>query len=79
MIMSREDEERIIRTARKYGLRPGTIKCEIFRLFDRGYSPQEVRYLLRDLAIEPNAFSKTVSRYHYSWERLQSREKLKEK
>jgi len=55
------EDEKVIRTARKYGLRPGTVKCDIFRLFDEGYSPQEVRYLLRNYAVEPATFSRTVS------------------
>ena len=46
------EEKEVISTARKYNLRPGNIKCEIFRLFDKGYSPTEVRYIWRNYFVD---------------------------
>ena len=74
MAMNKEDKKQI-ETARKYGLNPGTLKCHAFALFDEGYSPLEVRFLLRRHA---NAHSRQVlanteRRYHQIWKLKQAR------
>ena len=71
-MLSKEDQ-REIEVARKYRLRPGTAKCKSFRLFDEGYSPTEVRYVLRHLADPryPRIFSNTVRRYYALWQKAQ--------
>lgn len=68
------EEKRDIEVARKYGLRLLTLKLAAFRLFDEGYSPAEVRYILRDF--EPpgkhKTFSNTIRRYYALWEKAQA-------
>lgn len=70
-MISKEDKE-IIETARKYGLKPGTIKCDIFYLFDKGYSPIEVKFLLRDYITTKYApILKSINRYYHTRKRAQ--------
>ncbi len=50
------------------------IKCEVYALFDEGYSPKEVRFILSDLKTSydnPKSFTDTVRRYHYDWKKAQ--------
>jgi len=66
-------EDTQIGTGRKYGLTPGTLKCEAFTLFDQGYSPGEVRYLLRHYKLTHGiSFASTIRRYFYTWGRRQA-------
>ena len=61
----------IISTSRKYNLRPGSLKCEVYALFDRGYSGAEVKYLLKGRSgSSSKIFTRTIDRYRYSWKRL---------
>ena len=62
-----------IRIARKYGLAPGTVKCEVFMLFERGFTPREVKFILRDLKIdsEDRTFPNNINRYYYTWKHSQ--------
>jgi len=71
-MLSRE-ENRNIEVARKYKLRLLTVKLQAFRLFDEGYSPPEVRYILRDLEIPGHhkSFSNTIRRYYSLWKKAQ--------
>jgi len=69
-----KDDIETIHIARKYRLTPGTVKCGIFMLFEQGFTPREVRFILRDLKIdsEDRAFSNTISRYYYTWKHDQN-------
>jgi hypothetical protein len=64
--MISEEDKKEVEVARKYGIRPGTVKCQAFRLFDEGYKPMEVRYLLRRSANTRHrrGFSHTIRRYY---------------
>jgi len=64
----------IIAAARKYRLDPSAMKCQVFALFDKGYSPAEVRYLLRHLRDpqNPRSFSNTIRKYYFLWRQAQS-------
>ena len=80
--MDRIDNEsrRTIKTARKYGLVPGTTKCDIFQYFDEGFSPKEVRFLIgKTLMVDTRETRKTLAntirRYYYDWENAQRRKK----
>ena len=66
--MNKEDRKQI-ETARKYGLNPGTLKCQAFALFDEEYSPKEVKYPLRRYAISknPRTLTETVRKYYHIW------------
>lgn len=52
-----------VATARKYRVQPGSLKCEVFQLLDAGYSPAEIRFLLRDRPI----LAATVTAYYKQW------------
>ena len=73
-MLDKEDERRI-EISRKYGIRPGdTLKCDVFMLFEDGYSPAEVRYLLRyfkEVYDNPKTFTDTIRRYYYQWKKDQ--------
>ena len=72
MVKNKEKEQ--IYIARKYGITPGTLKCEAFALFDAGTSLKEVRYLLRHFVNRlrnPRAFASTIRRYHLLWKSIQ--------
>lgn len=73
-MIDKEDKE-YIEIARKYRLRLGVgiIKLEAFRLFDKGHSASEVRFILHQYEIEPgtNTFASTIGRYHLEWQRRQ--------
>lgn len=68
--MSAVGEKQVIETARKYDLDPGSMKCQAFALFDQGYSPREVRYLLRRFRDpeHPQSFSNTIRKYYFLWQ-----------
>ena len=67
-----KDDKRAIKIGRKYGLRLGTMKFEIFRLFEQGYSPQEVRYILRYVIVDrKDPLIRNISRYYYTWKSSQ--------
>jgi len=68
------EEKKDIEVARKYKLRLYTMKLGVFRLFDEGYSPAEVRYILRDLDFpgEHKTFSNTIRRYYSLWKKAQA-------
>jgi len=72
-MLSRE-EKRNIEVARKYKLRLLTVKLQAFRLFDEGYSPAEVRYILRDLEVPGHhkSFGNTIRRYYSLWKEAQA-------
>ena len=72
-MLSRE-EKKDIEVARKYKLRLLTVKLEVFRLFDEGYSPAEVRYILRYIEVpgEHRSFSNTIRRYYSLWKKAQA-------
>jgi len=72
-MINREDEK-YIEIARKYNLRLPSMKLGVFRLFDEGYSPAEVRFILRDLDFpgEHKTFSNTIRRYHSLWKKAQA-------
>jgi len=72
-MLSRE-EKRNIEVARKYKLRLLTVKLQAFRLFDEGYSPAEVRYILRYIEVpgEHKSFSNTIRRYYSLWKKAQA-------
>jgi len=71
-MISRE-EKKDIEVARKYKLRLFTMKLAVFRLFDAGYSPAEVRYILRDLEVPDyhRSLSNTIRRYYSLWKKAQ--------
>jgi len=72
-MISRE-EKKDIEVARKYKLRLLTMKLVVFRLFDEGYSPAEVRYILRNFEVSGyhRTFSNTIRRYHSLWKKAQA-------
>lgn len=72
--MITREEKRDIEVARKYNVRLLILKLEVFRLFDEGYSPAEVRYILLDLEIpgEHRSRSNTIRRYYSLWKKAQA-------
>ncbi len=72
-MLSRE-EKKYIEVARKYRLRLYTVKLEAFLWFDEGYSPPEVRYILRHVEIpgEHRTFKNTIRRYYSLWKKAQT-------
>ena len=72
-----DDEDiRTIEVTLKYNLITGTVKCLIFRYFDEGFSPREVRYLVgKTLMIDTRKTRRTLSnnirRYYYDWKMAQ--------
>ncbi len=59
--------------ARKYGLRPDSLKCDAFRTFDEGYSTGEVKLMFRHLEIGDNApLPRTIKKYRSLCEKAQS-------
>jgi len=68
------DAKRDIEVARKYNLRLLTLKLNVFRLFDEGYSPTEVSYLLRYLEAPEfhRSRSNTIRSYYSLWEKAQA-------
>ena len=71
-MVKKEDREHI-ETARKYNLRPGTMKCEAFVLFDQLYSVTEVKYLLRHYRkpSTPRSFDNNIKKYYFLWNKAQ--------
>ena len=72
-MISRE-EKKDIEVARKYKLRLLTMKLVVFRLFDEGYSPAEVKYILRDSVVPEyrRTLTNTVRRYYSLWKEAQA-------
>ena len=68
-------DDELLTAARRYGLRPGSLKALAFVLFDRGLDRAEVRFVLRSLknAKDGGTFAATIRSYHYQWSRLQDR------
>ena len=70
--ISKEDK-RLIEIARKYHLRVGTWKCQLYYLFEQGYKPREVKYILRDyIATIDDPMLRTIDRYYYDWKKAQA-------
>lgn len=69
--MTLPTDKQLIATARKYGLDLNGLKCKVFALFDLGYSPKEVRYILRRYRNpdSPITLSNTVRRYFHQWKK----------
>ena len=67
------EDRKHIETARKYGLRPGTMKCKAFILFDQGYSMTEVKYLLRQYRRPKSGKSldNSIKKYKFLWKKAQ--------
>ena len=70
------EDRRIIKIARKYNLVPGTTKCEVFRYFEEGFSPREVRYLIgktlmTDTRKTRRTLSNNIRRYYFDWRKAQ--------
>ena len=74
--MISRDDKKYIEVARKYKLRLPSMKLGVFSLFDEGYSPAEVRFILRDLDFpgEHRTFSNTIRRYYSLWKKAQAPE-----
>ena len=72
-MLSRE-EKKYIEVLRKYRLRLYTVKLEAFRWFDEGYSPTQVRYILRHVEVpgEHRTFANTIRRYYSLWKKAQA-------
>ena len=65
------NNKEIIDTSRKYNLRPGSMKCKAFALFDKGNSGAEVKLLLRSQGNKNyKIFTNTIDKYRYDWKRL---------
>lgn len=69
-----EGKKEYISIARKYGIRLDTLKIDAFVLFERGYSPSEVIYILRHQEILPRikTFKQTIRRYYFDWKQAQN-------
>ena len=68
------DTKRTIAVARKYKIIPGTTKCDIFVLFEEGYSPREVSFILSNLKEvydNPKTFTNNIRRYYFDWKKSQ--------
>ena len=72
-MISREDKK-YIEVARKYNLRLPSMKLGVFSLFDEGYSPAEVRFILRHVEVPGGhrSFSNTIRRYYSLWKKAQA-------
>jgi hypothetical protein len=72
-MLSREDEN-YIEVARKYNLRLPSMKLGVFSLSDEGYSPTEVRFILRYVEIpgEHRTFRNTIRGYYSLWKKAQA-------
>ena len=68
MIVSKDTQE-LIEVARKYRLRVGMLKCDVFRYFDQGYTPIEVRFILGKPS--DGRLYRSLSRYYYDWKKAQ--------
>lgn len=72
-----KEDLKSIGIARKYRLRLGTMKFEIFRLFEEGYTPSEVRYIIRDHIVSHDGSKiKNINRYYYSWKKLNKSQRI---
>jgi hypothetical protein len=68
------NDDDIIITSRKYGIRPGTLKCAVFACFDKGLDYSEARFKVRGhpRACRCKTFNNTIRRYCSLWESLQN-------
>ena len=73
--MINAEQKKHIAIGRKYGIIPGTLKCEVFALFDEGYALQEVKYLLRHHSKVGRGavFSNTLRKYLALWKSAKAR------
>jgi hypothetical protein len=73
-MVSKEDRN-YIEVSRKYNIRLCTFKLETFLLFEQGYKPSEVAYLLRHAQpiAEDKTFGRTIRRYYYDWKKAQKK------
>ena len=62
---------KVLEVSHKYGLSTGSIKAQAFTLFEQGYSPRDVSYLLRRLRRKNTSFSSTIRRYYGLWKARQ--------
>lgn len=69
----RVSDELLMKTARKYGIQPGSLKAHVFPLLDQGLTRREVRFALRHLADpeRPGVLAGTVRRYEGMWRKAQ--------
>lgn len=67
-------DEDVLVTAKRYGLQPGGLKCEVFRLLDTGLTRAEIRFVLRDRKKRDDAgtFAGTIRTYCRAWEEWQA-------
>jgi hypothetical protein len=72
MKISKEGKKRI-ELSRKYGIRPDTFKCDLFLLFEEGYSSSEAIFLMQHVEIEhgDKTLRNTIRKYYYLWKKLQ--------
>lgn len=69
----RVSDELLMKTARKYGIYPGSLKAHVFALLDQGLTRREVRFALRHLADpeRPGALASTIRKYERIWREAQ--------
>jgi len=72
--MINRDDKKYIEVARKYKLRLPSMKLGVFSLFDEGYSPAEVTFILRKFEAPGyhRTFSNTIRRYYSLWKKAQA-------
>ncbi len=68
-------DREVIQMARKYGIVPGTFKCEAFLLFDKAFTPREVKFIWRGTKVDSDdrTFTQTISRYYYTWKQAKKK------
>ena len=66
-------DDELLTAARRYGIKPGSLKALAFVLFDRGLDRTEVRFMLRSHKASGGSLAATIRSYHYLWSRLQDR------
>jgi hypothetical protein len=74
MIDIDKEDKKYIEVARKYKLRPGTMKCDVFWLFEKGYKPAEVKYILREFIVDAkDPLRRNIVRYYHTWKEAQKK------
>ena len=58
-------EQDMINTATKYNIRPGTLKCEAYALFDELYPLKTIRYYLKKRW--GRNVTDTIRKYYHDW------------
>ena len=73
--MSVLHDMKVPEVSHKYSLSPGSMKAQVFTLFERGYSTRDVGYLLRRLRNGKGRlrFSSTIRRYYGLWRTKQEK------